>query len=98
MADQKACCDSKAADDARCCRVEAVVSVDARGQMVLPKELRARAKIAPGDKMALTSFQRDGEIYCIMMTKAEDLSDLVLQSIGPAMKVVLDLPDVTSDA
>ena len=98
MADQKACCDSNAAKDTKCCRVEAVVSVDARGQMVLPKELRERAKIRPGDKLALTSFQRDGEVYCIMMTKAEDLSNLVLQSIGPAMKVVLDLPKTESNA
>ena len=98
MADQKACCDSNTVEDTQCCRVEAVVSVDARGQMVLPKELRERAKIRPGDKLALTSFQRDGEIYCIMMTKAEDLSNLVLQSIGPAMKVVLDLPETESNA
>ena len=98
MVDQKACCDSNTVEDMQCCRVEAVVGVDARGQMVLPKELRERASIRPGDKLALTSFQRDGEIYCIMMTKADDLSSLVLQSIGPAMKVVLDLPEAESNA
>ena len=97
MSDKKACCDPKPTEEAQCCRVEAVVGVDARGQMVLPKDLRERAGIQPGDKLALTSFQRDGEVYCIMMTRADDLSNLVLQSIGPAMKVVLDLPSEAPD-
>ncbi len=33
-----------------CCKVESLISVDERGQMVLPKELRDRANIRPGDK------------------------------------------------
>ena len=48
------CCASSA-NDQPCCQVEAVVSVDERGQMVLPKEVRARAGIKPGDKLALVS-------------------------------------------
>jgi bifunctional DNA-binding transcriptional regulator/antitoxin component of YhaV-PrlF toxin-antitoxin module len=31
-----------------CCKVEAIVSIDERGQMVLPKELRERAHIGTG--------------------------------------------------
>ncbi len=37
-------------------KIEAVVSVDERGQMVLPKELRQRAGIGPGDKIALVAI------------------------------------------
>ena len=33
-----------------CCKVESIVSVDERGQMVLPKEIRERAKIGAGNK------------------------------------------------
>ena len=65
--------------------------------MVLPKDLRDRAKIGAGDKPALTSFQRDREVYCIMVTKAAELSELVLQSIGPAMKVVLEIGAAPKD-
>ena len=32
-----------------CCKVQAVVSVDERGQMVLPKEIREKAGIKAGD-------------------------------------------------
>ena len=40
------------------CKVEAVISVDERGQMVLPKEMRAKAGIRAGDKLALVSWER----------------------------------------
>ena len=32
-----------------CCKLEAVVAVDERGQIVLPKDLRERAGIRAGD-------------------------------------------------
>ena len=38
-----------------CCKIEALISVDERGQMVLPKEIRDRADIHTGDKLALVS-------------------------------------------
>jgi len=38
-----------------CCKIEALISVDGRGQMVLPKEIRDRADIHTGDKLALVS-------------------------------------------
>ena len=39
-----------------CCKVEALVSVDERGQMVLPKEVRDKANIKSGDKLAVASM------------------------------------------
>lgn len=41
-----------------CCKVESVVSVDHRGQMVLPKEIRDRAKIRAGDKLAIIGWRK----------------------------------------
>jgi AbrB family looped-hinge helix DNA binding protein len=38
-----------------CCKVESLINVDERGQMLLPKELRDKANIHPGDKLALVS-------------------------------------------
>jgi len=74
---------------ASCCAVEAIVTVDERGQMVLPKELRARAGIKAGDKLAVTSWEKDGEICCIALVKASNLESMVKGILGPVMKDVL---------
>lgn len=79
----EACC---APEDMTCCRVEALVSIDDRGQMVLPKELREKANIRGGDKLAVTSWEKGGKVYCIFLTKAEELSDMVRTTLRPVMK------------
>ena len=72
-----------------CCRVEALVNVDERGQMVLPKELREKAGIQPGNKLALTTWERNGQVCCITMTKVEELTDMVKAKLGPVMREIL---------
>ncbi len=72
-----------------CCKVEAMVSVDERGQMVLPKELREKAGILPGDKLAVISMQKDGKTCCISLIKAETFSGMVKDMLGPVMEEVL---------
>jgi antitoxin PrlF len=70
-----------------CCKVEAMVSVDERGQMVLPKDLREKAGIKAGDKLALVSWaQNDGSMCCLALIKVDDLSGLVKQMLGPVFK------------
>ena len=70
-------------------RIEAIVSVDERGQMVLPKELRERAGIGPGDKIALVGFEDQGDLCCISFFKVEDLSGMVRAKLEPMMKGAL---------
>ncbi|MDP2690616.1 MAG: HgcAB-associated protein [Deltaproteobacteria bacterium] len=70
------------------CRVESIVSVDERGQMVLPKELRDKAGIKAGDKLAVTTWERNGEVCCISLIKVEDLVQLVKDRLGPVMKEI----------
>jgi antitoxin PrlF len=48
-----------------CCRVESIVAIEERGHMVLPKEIRERAKIRSGDKLAVLSLEKDGKICCL---------------------------------
>ena len=74
------------AKGASCCAVEAIVTVDERGQMVLPKELRAKAGIKAGDKLAVTSWEKDGEVCCIALIKAGNLEAVVRGILGPLMK------------
>ena len=67
------------------CRVEAVLSVDDRGQMVLPKDVREKAGIRTGDKLALITWEKNGSICCLALMKAENLSGMVKDIIGPLM-------------
>jgi antitoxin PrlF len=71
-----------------CCRVESITSIDERGQMVLPKELREKANIRAGDKLAIVSWDKGGEICCIYLIKTEYLADRVKDFLGPMMQEV----------
>jgi antitoxin PrlF len=85
MVDAKTSCCEKAGRAMSCCRVESLVSVDERGQMVLPKELRDKANIRAGDKLALISWEKDGEICCLSLIKADNLAERVREFLGPVM-------------
>jgi antitoxin PrlF len=71
-----------------CCKVESLISVDEKGQMVLPKEVRERAGIRPGEKMALISWEKDGSICCFTLIKADYLAQGVRDFLGPIMQGV----------
>jgi len=85
---KKSCCAS-GSESVSCCRVESLISVDERGQMVLPKELREKANIKSGDKLALISWEKDGEICCISLIKADYLAEKVKEFLGPVMRDVV---------
>jgi antitoxin PrlF len=67
------------------CSVESIVTIDERGQMVLPKEIRERAKIKPGDKLALLSLEKDGKVCCLSLIKVEELECMVKSRLGPVI-------------
>jgi antitoxin PrlF len=69
-----------------CCGVEAVVTVDARGQIVLPKELRDLAGIGTGDKLAVVSMRSSGRICCLSLMKVEELAGTVRDILGPVAR------------
>ncbi|OPY52138.1 MAG: SpoVT / AbrB like domain protein [Methanosaeta sp. PtaU1.Bin112] len=75
-------CQSK---DISSCRVESIVTIDERGQMVLPKEIRERAKIKPGDKLALLSLKKEGKVCCLSLIKVEELEVMVKSRLGPVI-------------
>jgi antitoxin PrlF len=81
----KTSCCSSVSEPASCCRVESMISVDERGQMVLPKELRDKANIKAGDKLALISWEKNGEICCISLIKSDYLAERVKEFLGPVM-------------
>ena len=85
---QEVCCDHAAVHDIGCCRVEAVVSVDDRGQMVLPKEIRDKAGIQAGDKLAVVGMESDGKLCCISLVRIDEITDMVKNMLGPVMKEI----------
>ena len=85
MVGQKEKLSSCAGVGGACCKVESLVSIDDRGQMVLPKDIREKAGIAPGDKMAVVSWEKSGKICCLFLVKAEDIAGYVKDFLGPFM-------------
>ncbi len=80
------CCGTGAlSQDAPCCRVEALITIDARGQTVLPKEVRDKAGIKAGEKLAVISFESDGKVCCISLVKADAFAGTVREMLGPMM-------------
>jgi antitoxin PrlF len=74
--------------DMCCCKVESIVSMDDRGQMVLPKGIRDRAEIRPGDKVAVVCWEKEGRVLCISLIKVENLDDMVKDFLGPVAKEI----------
>jgi antitoxin PrlF len=85
---EKGDCCAPAGISGGCCKVEALISVDERGQMVLPKEARDKANIHAGDKLALISWEKGGQVGCLSLIKAESLTDMVKDMLGPLMSEI----------
>ncbi len=73
-----ACC-----DESGCCNLVSLVSVDERGQLVLPKELRDKMELKGGDKLAIMTCEKEGKVCCITMVKADELADSIKKKFGP---------------
>ena len=54
--------------------------------MVLPKEIRDKAGIRPGDKLALISWEKGGKVCCVTLLKAQEFGDMVKGLLGPVMR------------
>ena len=74
----------------KCCKIDAVVTIDAKGQLILPKDLREKAKLEPNDKLAVISCERDGNICCFVIIKAETLSGPVKKLLEPILKDIIE--------
>jgi len=83
------CC-SPAHKEMCCCKIESVVSVDDRGQVVLPKEIRDQLNIKSGDKLAVINMGKGSKICCITMVKVDDLSEMVKELLGPLVKEIIE--------
>jgi AbrB family looped-hinge helix DNA binding protein len=72
------------------CEVESVITVDERGQMVLPREVRNKANIKAGDKLTIISWKKGDKICCISLIRAEEFAEMVKDLLGPMMKEMME--------
>src|SRR4030042_4125150 len=86
---KKGACFEPSCEKMSCCKVEALISVDERGQMVLPKEIRDKADLHAGDKLALINWEKDGKVCCFILIKAGEFGDMVKGLLGPMMKEIM---------
>lgn len=68
------------------CRLESLVSVDERGQMVIPKAVRDKAGIVAGEKIGLVTYEMGGEFRFIALIKADRMSDMAKCMIDPIVR------------
>lgn len=71
-----------------CCQVESIITVDKRGQMVLPKDAREKAGIHPGDKLALVTMEKEGKTCCFLLMKTDELAGMIKSTLGPLAKEI----------
>jgi len=83
--EEEACCDGPNEKSA-CCQVISLISVDDRGQTVLPKEVRDKMGIKAGDKLAVVLSESEGETCCVFLMKADELTNMVKVRLGPVME------------
>ena len=73
-----------------CCKVDAIVTLDSKGQIVLPKDIREKAGLKPSDKLAVICCQDSGkaEVCCLIMVKAEKLEEPVKKALEPMLREI----------
>ena len=87
MSKSKKCC-NPAGGSPVSNQIEAIITVDERGQMVLPKETRARAGIRGGDKLALVSWSKEGRVCCLSLVRAEEMAETIGEMLNSLMVVL----------
>ncbi|MDH5717956.1 MAG: HgcAB-associated protein [Spirochaetia bacterium] len=69
-----------------CCNVESILTIDERGQLVIPKEVREKSGIKAGDKLVLSSVWGKDSLCCFTLIKAESMSNMVENYVSPAFE------------
>ncbi|MFX1570586.1 MAG: HgcAB-associated protein HgcC [Promethearchaeota archaeon] len=90
-----ACCPSTS--DSECCKVEALVTVDKKGQILLPKDLREKENINEGDKFAIVNVAPGGRPCCLILMKSNMLEPMVQDALSPVLQIVVRREDTQTN-
>ncbi|MFX0003441.1 MAG: HgcAB-associated protein HgcC [Candidatus Hodarchaeota archaeon] len=91
--DKQNCTCDPSTMDSQCCKVEALVTVDRKGQILLPKDLREKENIMEGDKFAIINVGAGGKPCCLILMKADILEPMVQNALGPVLKIIVRRED-----
>jgi len=70
--------------------VEAILSCDDRGSLVLPKDIRKKLNIESGEKLALLKIAAEGDDqFFLTLIKANALESLIKKFLSPVMKELI---------
>jgi len=72
-----------------CCQIMAVITIDERGQMVLPKSIRDMLGIKAGDKLAAVAMGSEGKKCCLSLMKVDELEEGVRNKLGPVLDEIV---------
>lgn len=83
------------------CQIEAIVSFDERGQLVIPKDLRKKFNLKAGDKFALISCMTGGnssdasccgddptQLCCFTLVHTNQMKDMLQKSLNPMLSAL----------
>ena len=84
-----------------CMQIEAIVSFDDRGQLVIPKDLRKKFNLKSGDKFALISCMTNSDedsccqpsessLCCFTLVHTDQLKSMVSQALGPSLSAIFN--------
>ncbi len=76
-------------DKKACCKIVSVMTIDERGQIVLPRELRDKVNIKAGDRFAVVYWEQNNK-SCVSLIKMDDFTGTVKDYLRPVMKGILD--------
>jgi bifunctional DNA-binding transcriptional regulator/antitoxin component of YhaV-PrlF toxin-antitoxin module len=69
--------------------VEAILSCDDRGSLILPKDIRKKLKIGAGEKLALLNIVSDDDEFFLTLIRVNSLESLIKKFMTPVMKEVI---------
>jgi len=80
----EACCLTSETFTSRC-RMESLISIDERGRWSSPRSSATGRRSVRGTELALISWEKDGQLCCFTLVKADFLADKVKDFLEPIM-------------
>ena len=75
------CTNESCGPEGNCYELEAVVTFDERGQLVLPKDVRKKFNLTPGEKLALVSCTNAEGVCCFTLMRTKNMQEILKATI-----------------
>lgn len=80
--EENSCCDPMS----NCCKVESIVTVSSKGQIVLSPGIRESMNLKEGDKLVSILMNANSGSPMVVLMKADNFGGIVRNFLGPIMK------------